>query len=170
MILIAAADLNNGIGFKNSLLYDIPEDKKFFKEKTIGGAVVMGRKTYESLPVKPLPKRQNIIMTRNNDTVYEDAVSVHSTEELLKYISDLPEDKVFVIGGAEIYSKLLPFCSTAYITRIYDTRSADRFIPDFDILEGWQPVEKSEIKEYNGIRYQFIKYSKKITLDNWKMM
>lgn len=57
MILIAAADLNNGIGFKNSLLYDIPEDKKFFKEKTIGGTVIMGRKTYESLPVKPLPKR-----------------------------------------------------------------------------------------------------------------
>lgn len=160
MILIAAADLNSGIGFKNSLLYDIPEDKKFFKEKTIGGTVIMGRKTYESLPVKPLPKRQNIIMTGNNDIVYEGTVPVHSTEELLQFISGIPEDKVFVIGGAEIYRELLPFCSTAYITRIYSTRSADRFIPDFDTLEDWQLVEKSEIKEYKGLRYQFIKYSK----------
>lgn len=160
MILIAAADLNNGIGSGNELLYDIPEDKKFFKEKTTGKTVIMGRKTFESLPVKPLPNRRNIILTGNLSRSFEGAEAVHSTEELLSLISSIPGDEIFVIGGAEIYRVLEDLCDTAYITRIYDTKPADRFITDFDSSDKWIRTEISGIREYNGIFYRFITYTK----------
>lgn len=160
MIIIAAADLNNGIGFRNDLLYNIPEDKKFFREKTTGKTVIMGRKTYESLPFRPLPDRRNIILTENRSVSYEGAETVHSIDELLSVISDIPEDDVFAAGGSEIYRLLEKYCSKAYITRIYCTKPADRYITDFDSSEFWKCAEMSELKEHNGIFFRFITYKK----------
>ncbi len=161
MIIIAAADNNNGIGNEGDLLFDIPEDKKFFKEKTYGNTVIMGRKTFESLPVKPLPGRRNIIFTQDSEFSEEGAETCRSVSELRKIISNTPDDKVFVIGGEQIYKLLSDLCDTAYITRIYSSKPADKHIMDFEENENWYIKERSELKEYQGIKFRFITFVKK---------
>ena len=155
MNIIAAADKNMGIGLGSSLLFDIPEDKKFFKKMTVGKTVIMGRKTYESLPVKPLPERRNIILTRNRSAVFPGAESCCSLNELITLIKDTPKEDVFVIGGEEIYSFLLPMCSTAYITCIMETAPADRHIYDFENSSSWYCDHTSEMFYHNGTGYCF---------------
>lgn len=161
MIIIAAADNNNGIGNGRDLLFDIPEDKKFFKEKTYGNTVIMGRKTFESLPVKPLPGRRNIILTQDSSFSEKGAETCQSISELRKMIGNTPDDKVFVIGGEQIYKLLSDLCNTAYITKIYSSKPADKHIMDFEKNENWYIKECSELKEYQGIKFRFITYVKK---------
>ncbi len=109
MKLIASADKNWGIGFKNKLLVSIPTDMKFFRQTTTGKVVVMGRKTLESFPNGlPLKNRTNIVLTGNKDYRVKDAVIVHTLEELQEELKRYQSDDIYVIGGERIYRQLLP--------------------------------------------------------------
>ena len=111
MKLIASADKNWGIGFKNKLLVSIPTDMKFFRQTTTGKIVVMGRKTLESFPNGlPLKNRTNIVLTGNKDYRVKDAVIVHTLEELQEELKRYQSDDIYVIGGERIYRQLLPLC------------------------------------------------------------
>lgn len=162
MNIIVAADLGWGIGKSGDLLYSIPEDMKFFRTMTSGKTVIMGRATLESLPGgKPLPKRRNIIISRTLDSV-EGAEVCKTPDEVAKLVSDTPPEDVFVIGGESVYRDMLPFCDTAYITRIEARRDADRHLVNFDELSGWEIAEKSEKKTTDdGIDFAFVTYKRK---------
>ncbi len=156
MKLIVAADKNWAIGKDNDLLCHLPGDLKYFKEKTTGKTVVMGRKTLESLPGgKPLPNRTNIVLTRDASFEKEGCVIVNSIEEFLEKYAN---DDVMVMGGAEIYTKLLPYCDTCYITEIDKEFEADKYIPNLAKSEDFTKVWESEIHEEKGICYRFTEY------------
>ncbi|MBQ8451673.1 MAG: dihydrofolate reductase [Clostridia bacterium] len=154
MNFIVAADNNYAIGKNGTLIYNLPSDLKYFKEQTLNKVVVMGSKTYLSLPKHPLPKRTNIVMTRSNNT-FEGAITVHSTDELGKVLKQFNTDDVFVIGGANIYNLLMAFCKKAFITRIYATKAADTFINNIEQMPNWKLVSKSPVQEENGLKFSF---------------
>ena len=159
MIAIAAVDDNWAIGYENRLLLSIPDDMKFFREKTMEKTVIMGRKTLESFPgKKPLKNRTNIVLTRDDHYEAEGAVIVHSKEELIERIGNLPEDEVFVIGGASIYQMLVPFCSKCYITKMYKEFKADAYFPNLDALDKWRIAERSARQRYEDLEYEFLTY------------
>lgn len=158
MKLIVAADKNWGIGKDNDLLCHLPGDLKYFKEKTLGKTVAMGRKTLESLPGgKPLPKRTNVVITRDPSFEKEGCQVVHSIEEFLEKYAD---EDVMVMGGAEIYTQLLPYCETCYITEIDKEFEADKFIPNLMEHPDYEKVWESEPQEENGITYRFAEYKR----------
>ena len=163
MNLIAAVDLNWGIGYNFKLLERIPEDMKYFKEKTMGKVIVMGRTTLESLPSKkPLEQRINIVLTKNKNYNYKGVILCHSLEELFKELKKYNEEDIFIIGGESIFSQLIPHCNKAYITKIYKEFVHDKVLVNLDSYEQWEKVstsEKSEFKE--GIYYTFDTYIKK---------
>lgn len=160
-IIVAIAN-NNAIGNENKLLWKSPNDLKRFKEITIGHTIIMGRKTYESLP-NILPGRHHIIITRNKSFKVEDdrVTVVYSIEEVLPYVNDKKE--YFVVGGAEIYSKLLPYVEKLYLTIVDHNFKADAVFPQID-QEKWNVVEKiSGIQdEKNPLPYTFVTLEKKI--------
>ena len=158
MIIIACADREWGIGRDSKLLFNIPEDMEFFKNATKGKTVVMGRKTFESLRIKPLPERRNIVLTRSEIFSFEDTETVHSLTELFSLLENTPKNDVFVIGGSNVYRQLLKYCDTAYITKVFSYGKADSFIADFDKLSDWKTECASEIMDSNGIEFQFVKY------------
>ena len=163
MKIIVAVDSNWGIGCDGNLLQHIPEDMKFFKEKTIGNVVVMGRETFESLPGKnPLNNRVNIVLSRNNSFKDDRLIICKSIEETFKELEKYNNDEIFIIGGETIYKQFLPYCDELYITKIKNKYKADRFFPNVDIMENWELVEESEVKEYKDIKYIFSRYLKKI--------
>ena len=152
MKAIVAIDNNWGIGKNNDLLVSIPEDMKFFKETTMNKTVVMGRKTLESFPGgKPLKNRKNIVLTRSKIT--EDCLVCSNMEDVLR----ITDNDSFVIGGGSIYRQFLPYIDTFYVTKIYKDLEATVFIPNLDELN-FKAIPLSEIKEHNGIKYQFFKY------------
>lgn len=165
---IVCVDENFGIGSNNNLLVHIPEDMKFFKKLTTGASVIGGSKTYESFPKKPLPNRNNIIITRKckkQPKIFPDG-TVHSN---LKYIKawlankDVIEENsgIYIIGGGVIYKELLNQCERVYITKVFQTfDNADTFFPNIDILPEWELTNTSTIKEYKGIQYQFCIYDR----------
>ena len=165
---IVCADKNYGIGYNNELLIHIPEDLKHFSRITSGGTVIMGRKTYESLPNAPLPKRTNLVITRNNpdgnpDEPMEKAptyVSMDSVKEwLLRKREEKAEEKIAVIGGAQIYEELLPYCDYIHITKVFkEFDDVDTYFPNIDFSQDWEIVMASDIMEYEGIKYQYRKY------------
>lgn len=158
---IAAVSKNYGIGANGDLLYNIPEDKKFFRSMTKGRIVVMGRKTLESLPGgKPLPDRINIVLSSNKSFMCDGVTVCHSFDGLKEEIKKYPPEDVFVCGGADVYKLLLPLCGRAYITHIEDEKYADRFFPEIDKLPEWKLTEQTDIKEYNGLKYSFCTYEK----------
>ena len=128
MTLILSADCDWAIGKDGNLLAHIPEDMKFFKETTTGSTVVMGRKTWDSFPKKPLPDRKNCVISRTVKQL-DGAEVFGSVEDFLKY-AEKAEGKIYVIGGAEIYKQLLPYCDEALITRIYECFHGDVFFED----------------------------------------
>lgn len=159
MKLIAAVDNKWGIGFNNQLLVNIPSDKRYFKQLTEHQVVIMGRKTYESLPGKrPLENRVNIILTKSADFSVKGFLVAHSLDELFVLLEDYRDKEVFVIGGQSIYKQLYSYCDTAYITKIDYTYHADRFCPNLDEEEGWKLVGISEEETYYDLEYFFCKY------------
>lgn len=159
MNLIVAVDNNWGIGKGNQLLTRIPEDMRHFKEKTMGKIVVMGRKTFESLPDrKPLKERRNIVLSSSMEPT--DGIEVAGNIENLMDIIKGKEESVFVIGGGCVYHQLMPYCNTAYVTKIKHSFDADVFMDSLDNEEGWEEREEGEEKEYNGMTYQFCRYTK----------
>ena len=158
-ILIAAVDSNWAIGNDNKLLKRIPEDLKRFSEFTKGNIIVVGRKTLESFKnQKPLPQRINIVMTRDKYYVCEEAVIVHSIDELLNELEKY-EQNVYVCGGADIYKQLLPYCKTALITQIDEVYEADTFLTNLDNVVGWKKEHIGQWQEsVSGIRFRFVEY------------
>lgn len=133
-LIAALSSQNRGIGFHGDLLWRIPEDLARFKKVTVGHPVIMGRKTWESLPEKfrPLPNRANIIVTRNASYRAPGAVVVTSLEDAFSSAETAPgAEEVFVIGGGEIYKEALPLANRLYLTLIDDSKEADAFFPEY---------------------------------------
>ena len=160
MKLIAAVDNEWNIGNKGGLLFSLPDDMKFFRTTTSGKIVVMGRKTLESFPnSKPLKNRVNIVLSRSKHNI-EGAEFVTGVDELLGKLKEYDTDDVYVIGGAQIYSLLLPYCDTALITHVDTVASeADSKLPELNADE-WKSTEQSDIHENNGIKFRFTTYKR----------
>lgn len=156
MKLIVAADKNWAIGKNNALLVRIPNDMKQFRLLTEGNIVVMGRKTLESFPGgMPLPKRVNIVLTRQKDYDGRGAVVVHTEEELWDKLRSCDRDRIFVIGGESIYRMLLPYCDTAYVTRLDYSYEADTWMPDLDKDPEWTLTSRGEEQTCFDLIYYF---------------
>lgn len=156
---IVAVDNNYGIGFNGELLERIPDDLKRFKQLTDDSTVVMGRKTWDSLPKKPLPNRFNIIVT--SEEVDDNDIDIkHSSMEEVKAFLELDLGiPVFIIGGGMIYRELLPYCQEVYLTKILkDHENVDTYFPNLDEMEEWEQDDCSETYDYNGINYQYQHY------------
>ena len=134
--LIVAMDSDRGIGKNNDLMWHLPKDMKFFKDTTQGQIVVMGRKNYDSIPVKyrPLPNRLNVVLTRNKNFHAPNCLVFHSLEECLTYFKEESERIVFIIGGGEIYRMALEsdILNEMYITHVHERYEAETFFPSFD--------------------------------------
>ncbi len=162
MIIIAHASKNWGIGKDNDLMFKLPLDMKFFRETTSGGVVIMGRKTLESFPnAKPLPNRVNIVITKNTDYAPEGVLIAHSAEEAKELAKQYSDRKTFVIGGAMIYNLMLPYSSTALITKVFADSDADTFIHDFDSDSEWELASESDDIVDNGYTIRFCEYRRK---------
>lgn len=154
-IIVAKAN-NNVIGTNNELPWKIKEDMTFFRNKTLNGTVVMGRRTFESIG-KPLKRRRNLVLSRGIDIEHQDVTIVNLNEVIQLAQSD---EEVFVIGGAEVYSLLLPWCTRAYITDIFlDVEDADAFFPQLDSSEWKLNPSEREFTE-NGINMIFRTYER----------
>mgnify|MGYP003424196350 FL=1 len=160
MVSIIVAIAQNGtIGDKNSLLWHIKEDMRFFRTTTSGHAVVMGRKTFESLGSRPLPKRTNIVITRA-DRVFEGALTAHSLEEAIRLAEG--DEEIFIIGGAQIYREALRIADRMYITRVMHDYEGDTSFPDIDLSE-WKLLaeEKHDRGEEYEYPFAFLTYERK---------
>lgn len=155
--IIAAIGKNNELGENNNLIWHLPQDLKFFKETTMGKTIVMGRKTFESLP-KLLPGRKHIVLSSSNNFPGEVTV-YHSIEEFIGNTSVLDEE-IFVIGGASIYKAFVEYASKMYLTHIDATcKTADAFFPEFN-NEEWDS-EFIKDNEDKGITYKHVLYKRK---------
>lgn len=176
--IIVAIDENYGIGKNNKIPWRIESDMKYFKEITTKtndenkmNACIMGRKTYESIPIKfrPLPGRLNIVLSKNQDLIFENTIISHSLDEALNVISTKDNiENVFITGGAELYREAIesPLLTKMYITRIYKNFECDTFFPNFEknlcdqfVLE----KEEDEAPLYltKNINFKFLVYNKK---------
>lgn len=163
MNIILAADRNWAIGKDNDLLIHLPGDLKYFKRMTTGKTVIMGRKTLESLPGgKALTNRRNIILTRSVDFKVSGAEVLNSVEDVLHLIKsgNLKSDEAFVIGGADIYKQMMPYCDKFYITKIEAELPADRYFVDLDQVDGLEITWTGPIEEYKGTKYQYVLYER----------
>ena len=157
---IVAADNNWGIGYNGDLLEHIPADLKDFKQLTTGQVVIMGRKTWDSLPKKPLPNRLNIIIT-STPQENEENVKFMTLEQAKAYAIVCRPNSVFIIGGGQIYQALFPLCNRIYVTKIYkDHELVDTYFPNMDNLEGWVAIARSPIETYENTQYQFWQYDR----------
>lgn len=157
---IVAMDQNRVIGKDNRLPWHLPADLAHFKKITMGHAIVMGRKTFESIG-RPLPGRENVVVTRNRAFQAEGCTVLHSLEAIFQFAAKRG-DEVFVIGGAELFQATLPFADRLYITKIEASFPGDTFYPAFDESE-WQLVSYAKgIKdEKNRYDYAFTVYERK---------
>lgn len=154
MKLIAAMDEKRGIGKNGGLLCHLPSDLRHFKQVTLGRDVIMGRATLESFPGgRPLPGRRNIVLSKTLNR--DDVLIVRSVDELMN-IAGI--DDAFVIGGGQVYSQLLPYCDTAYITQLEGDFGAEVFMPDISEA-GFVKTGSSDLKEENGVRFTFDVYT-----------
>ena len=158
IILIAAACENNVLGKDNQLIWHISEDLKRFKRLTEGHSIIMGRKTFESMP-RALPKRKNIILTRNENYEAENAFIAHTIKEALDLTGDDPTP--FIIGGGEIYSLFLSFADSIELTRVHKNFEGDAFFPEIKNTE-WKLVatEKHYSDNDQTFTYSYLTYKK----------
>ena len=158
MNLIVAVDQNWAIGKDGDQLVYLKEDLKRFRTLTSGHTVILGRKTLTTFPGgRPLKNRRNLILSRNPQFQAEGAEVFTSVEELVQQA----DGDAFVIGGASVYEQLLPYCDTAYITKIHAAFPADTYFPDLDKSEEWEVVEESKSLEQDGIAYHYVTYRRK---------
>jgi dihydrofolate reductase len=158
--IIAAIAKNNALGKNNDLIWHLPADLKRFKRITTGHHIIMGRKTFESIG-KPLPNRTTIIITRNKDYYKDGCLIAHSLEEALEMTED--DDKIFVIGGEQIYSYAIKNNLVDYldITHVHHEFEADAFFPEIDATI-WESIEREDFEadEKNKFNYSFVRYKK----------
>lgn len=141
-IIVAVSD-DMGIGRNNDLLWHIPDDLKRFKQLTVGKTVIMGKKTWESLPKRPLPGRRNIVITDKPGECFECSETAYSIGDAISKCK--PDEENFIIGGGSIYRQFMPFADRLYITHVHSSSPADIYFPEINPLE-WKPVWKQEIK------------------------
>ena len=158
MKAIVAVDKKWGIGKKNGLLFSLPEDMKYFKEKTLNKVVVMGSNTLKSFPNgNPLKNRVNIVLFPGGEK-RDDCTVVDSLDELKEVLKNYNTDDVFVIGGAMFYRTMLPYCSEVLVTKVEADGDAEVFYENLDELPSWTCVSESEEKETGGYRIKFTVY------------
>lgn len=163
MILIFAVDNNWNIGYDGDMLFKISEDLKRFRRLTEGNIIIMGRKTFESLPdKKALPNRINIVITRDKEYSASDVIVINSLEELFPLLKKLnPDNNMdnFVIGGGNIAQQLISYCNKAYITKVFKTfEVADTLIPNLDLDDDWKIVNESEVYRQDDLLYKYVDY------------
>ncbi|MHB8259176.1 MAG: dihydrofolate reductase [Bacteroidia bacterium] len=161
--IIVAASQNNVIGKDNTLVWHLPADMKFFKDKTSGHAIITGRKNYESIPVKyrPLVNRTNIVVTRQLCYKAPGATVVSSIEEAFEYVKQHHADEeVFIIGGAEIFKQTIALCQNVYLTRIHHSFEGDVFFPQLPLTE-WKLTQQENIAADEKNKYSF-------TFETWE--
>ncbi|GAB3991538.1 dihydrofolate reductase DfrA [Spirosoma daeguense] len=158
--LISAVAENGVIGRNNELPWHLPDDFAFFKHKTSHHPIIMGRKSLESLG-KPLKNRTNIVLTRNSDFTTEGVTIVHTLDDALDVATQINQNEIFVIGGAEIYAMALPIATTLYLTEIHQAYEGDAYFPKFDKNE-WKEVERisHEADERHAVSFDFVKYER----------
>ncbi len=155
--IIVAASENNVIGKDNRLIWRLPADMKFFKEKTTGHVIITGRKNYESIPEKfrPLPDRKNIVVTRQKNYHSPGAIVVSSIENALQYVSENhSNEEIFIIGGADIYKQTISICDKIYLTRIHHSFEGDAFFSALNKKEWILAQEEDVIADEKNI-YNF---------------
>jgi len=158
-IIVAIAE-NNAIGNNNELLWNLPEDLKRFKQLTSGHTVIMGRRTFLSLPKGALPNRRNIVISDVKGESFKDCEMVSSIEEAL--VACHEKDECFVIGGGMVYRQFMPHSRKLYITRVHKEFEADTFFPEINYDE-WDELERKKFPpdEKNSYSYSFIIYKRK---------
>jgi len=164
--LIVAMDLERGIGKNNDLMWHLPADMKFFRETTAGHIVIMGRKNYESIPEKfrPLPNRENVVLSRNTDFNAEGCIVFNSLGDCLEHYKNETERTVFIIGGGQIYKEALEsdVVDEMYITEVNHTFNADTFFPEIN-SGSWkqETVMEHEADEKNPYPFTVHHYKKR---------
>lgn len=157
--LIAALDENRCIGGENRMLWHIPADFAFFKRYTLGKTIVMGRKTWDSLPSKPLPERRNIVISRHNTKLIDGAHGCFSDLQVALN-NHHHESEIVIIGGGQIYQQALPLADEMRLTEIHARFDGDAFFPDFDRTV-WQEVERlPQTCPQSGLTFDFVHYRK----------
>jgi len=160
--IIVAVGRNNAIGKDNQLLWKLSNDLKRFKEITTGHTIIMGRKTFQSLP-RILPNRQHIVLTKDKSiNINHEQVTVFYSIDKLLGVLDAQKEQ-FVIGGGEIYKALMPFCTRIYLTSVDKEFEADTFFPTLDFNE-WRVISEEEglIDEKNNLPHKFIVLERKL--------
>lgn len=164
--LIVAIDNERGIGKNNDLMWHLPADMQFFKATTSGHIVVTGRKNYDSIPerFRPLPNRENAVLTRNSQYEAPGATLFSSLEDCLAHYSNETERTVFIIGGGQIYKEALAanVVDELYITHVQGTFGADTFFPEIE-ANAWNSeiVSKHPVDEKHAYGFEILKYIKK---------
>ena len=157
--IIVAIAQNGAIGYKGDLIYHLSADLRRFKELTTGHTVIMGRRTFESLPKGALPNRRNIVLTKQKGVSYPGAEVYTSIDEALSRCSR--DEKVYIIGGAQVYAQALSMADELEITLVHDTPAqADTFFPEFGNDSSWHLInrEDHEPDEKNPFLYSFLTY------------
>ncbi len=159
--LLVAMDCNQTIGAENDLPWRLPNDLKFFKEKSTGNTIIMGRKTYESMG-RPLPNRKNVVITRQQIEFPEEVDVIDNVEVIREWNKENPDQEFFVIGGGIIFDQIMPYADRMYITWIEESFEGDTYFPEFSRQE-WNLTskEKGEKNEKNPYDYYFLQYDRK---------
>lgn len=159
--IIAAVAENNAIGYENKLIYWLPNDLKRFKALTTGNTIIMGRRTFESLPKGALPNRRNIVLSKNGKAEQFPGCDLYgSLEEALNNCSDTED--IYIIGGSSVYKEAMPIADRLCLTLVHDTpKNADTFFPDFSVdwKEDWR--EDHDTDEKHDLKYSFVDFVKK---------
>lgn len=157
--IIVAVGENNVIGKDNALIWHLPADMKYFKEKTTGHCIITGRKNYESIPEKfrPLPNRTNIVITRQHDYQAPGAIVVSSLEAALDKAKEIESEEIFIIGGGEIFKQSIPHTNRIYLTQIHHSFEGDVFFPELN-KKDWEEISRVDFQpdEKNKYAYSFI--------------
>lgn len=161
MNFIVAVTNDYAIGKNNNLLFHLPTDLKYFKEKTLNKIVIMGERTYLSLPVKPLPKRTTIVLSNNPNFNDDRVIIARSLEDLFNKLKQYNDDDIFVCGGASVYNLLMDYCKTGYITRVNITVPADTYIDNIDKKDNFELTSQTQPQTENGLEFKFQEYTNK---------
>ncbi|MEI8201834.1 MAG: dihydrofolate reductase [Bacteroidota bacterium] len=158
--IIVAIAQNNAIGKDNNLLWHLSDDLKHFKKLTSEHTVVMGKKTWESLPKRPLPNRKNIVLTDVEGEMIDNCITVYSIPQAIEMCDESSEN--FIIGGGTVYRQFLTIAQTLHITRVHKDFEADIFFPEID-LNIWHLSDESELMLdlASGLQFQYLTYQRK---------
>ena len=160
--IIVAASTNNVIGKENGLPWRLPTDMKFFKDKTLGHTVIMGRKSWDSIPAKyrPLPNRINVVMSRDETLKLDCDLVSSNLQNVINYFTEQSsDDELFIIGGGELYKQAFPMATKLYLTRVLAEVEGDTYLEGFN-PEEWTLKSTSEVLTENGFQFVFEEYVK----------